>query len=363
MSNSVRRDNQRRLMQESELDALLVTNFTNVTYLTGFTGDDSYLLVTSEGQLLLSDERYRIQLEEECPGLALEIRGPGSKMSEWTAEILKKQGLSKLAVEADTMTVAQYSALQEALGGVELTPKSGLVEKLRIIKDESEIAAIRDAARLAERAFAVIRASLRPGRTEREVAFEIEEQIRLFGGSGWSFPAIVAIGPRAALPHARPTDIRIGSSDFVLIDWGARGRQYVSDLTRVLVTGRIPPKLETIYGVVLRAQQQAIEAIRPGVMMQEVDAAARDIITEAGYGPQFGHGLGHGIGLQVHEAPRLAKNQEERLEAGMVVTVEPGIYIPGWGGVRIEDDVLVTAEGHEVLTNVPKQFSDCVVPL
>jgi Xaa-Pro aminopeptidase len=363
MTTTARRDRLRKLIQEQEVEAILVTNFTNVSYLTGFSGDDSYLLVTPDSQVLLSDQRYSIQLEEECPGLPLEIRGPGSKMNEWTADVLKKQGLAKLAVEADTMTVAQFGDLKQKLQGVELKPVTGLVEKLRLIKDDQEIAAIREAARLAERAFAVIRASLRPGRTELEVAHEIEQQIRLFGGAGCSFPAIVAVGPRAALPHARPTDIRIGSDEFVLIDWGARGRRYVSDLTRVLVTGKIPPKLAAIYGVVLRAQQRAIDAIRPGAVMQEVDAAARDIITEAGYGPQFGHGLGHGIGLEVHEAPRLAKNQKETLQAGMVVTVEPGIYLPGFGGVRIEDDVLVTATGSEVLTSTPKQLDECVVPI
>jgi Xaa-Pro aminopeptidase len=363
MSSSARRDNLRSLIRDAELDALLVTNFTNVGYLSGFTGDDSYLLVTADSQVLISDQRYTIQLEEECPGLPLEIRGPGSKMNEWTVDVLKKHGTARLGVESDTMTVAQFNDLKEKLAGVELKPVSGLVEKLRLIKDEGEIAAIREAARLAERAFAVVRASLRPARTEKEVAHEIEQQIRLFGGAGCSFPSIVAVGARAALPHARPTEIRIGEADFVLIDWGARGRQYVSDLTRVLVTGKIPPKLETVYGVVLRAQQQAIEAIRPGAVMQEVDAVARDIITEAGFGPQFGHGLGHGIGLEVHEAPRLAKNQTEQLQAGMVVTVEPGIYLHGWGGVRIEDDVLVTPGGHEVLTSAPKQFADCVVPI
>jgi Xaa-Pro aminopeptidase len=360
MSGSLRRDKLRELLREKEVEALLVSNFTNVSYLTGFTGDDSYLLVTHESQALLSDPRYTTQLEEECPGLPLEIREPGAKMGDWTAEVVRRHSLSQLAVEGDSMTVAQFEALREALSGIELKPVSGLVEQLRLIKDEQEVAAIREAARIAQRAFAVMRASLRPGQTEREAAHDLEHQIRLFGGDGCSFPPIVAVGPRAALPHARPTDIRIGSSDFVLVDWGARAAQYVSDLTRVLVTGTIPPKLETIYEVVLNAQQQAIAAIRPGAMLQEIDAVARDIITEEGYGPQFGHGLGHGIGLEVHEAPRLAKNQPQPLQAGMVVTVEPGIYLPGWGGVRIEDDVLVTSSGHEVLTSVPKQFADCV---
>jgi Xaa-Pro aminopeptidase len=214
----------------------------------------------------------------------------------------------------------------------------------------------------AERAFAVVRASLRPGRSEKEIADEIEHQVRLFGGRCCSFPPIVAAGPRSALPHATPAEDRmIGGSGFVLIDWGAQRGLYVSDLTRVLVAGKIPPKLERVYGVVLKAQQRAIDSIKAGATMHEVDAAARRVIARAGYGKYFGHGLGHGVGLEVHEAPRLAANQHRPLRAGMVVTVEPGIYLPSWGGVRIEDDVLVTRTGSEVLTGVPKDLADCVV--
>jgi Xaa-Pro aminopeptidase len=189
------------------------------------------------------------------------------------------------------------------------------------------------------------------------VADNLEHQMRLFGAKGASFPSIIAVGPRAALPHARPTNKRIGEADFVLIDWGA-DCLYKSDLTRVLVTGKIPPKLERIYGVVLNAQLRGIEAIGPGVACQDVDTAARKVIEDAGFGKHFGHGLGHGIGLDIHEGPRLGQGQKQILQPGMVVTVEPGIYFPGWGGVRIEDDVLVTKTGHEVLTRVPKQWSD-----
>ena len=185
--------------------------------------------------------------------------------------------------------------------------------------------------------------------------------MRLFGAKQSAFPTIVAVGPRAALPHATPTGRRVGASDFVLIDWGADEGLYKSDLTRVLVTGRISPKLERIYRVVLRAQLKAIAAIRPGVVAADVDGIARAVIGEAGFGRYFGHGLGHGLGLQVHEAPRLAASSRTVLKPGMVVTVEPGIYLPGWGGVRIEDDVLVTRAGHEVLTSVPKQLEDAVV--
>jgi Xaa-Pro aminopeptidase len=220
---------------------------------------------------------------------------------------------------------------------------------------------LRRAIWIAERAFGVLRASLRPERTEKEVADELENQTRLYGGKGCSFPPIVAVGPRAALPHARPTAAKIGDDGFVLVDWGADAGPYKSDLTRVLVTGKISPKLERIYRVVLTAQERAIEAIRPGRTCHEVDHVARGVIAKAGFAKQFGHGLGHGIGLDIHEAPRLAAKVGLKLEPGMVVTVEPGIYLPGWGGVRIEDDVLVTNDGAEVLTSVAKQWEEAIV--
>jgi Xaa-Pro aminopeptidase len=342
-------------------DAILITNFTNVTYLTGFTGDDSYLLVGPDAEVLLSDPRYTQQLGEECPGLDLAIRRPSATIFSLVESVIKQAHLARLAVEAVSMTLHMRDRIATALPQVELVPCSGLVEHQREIKDKEEIDEIREAVRLAEQAFGVIRAALRPEQTEREIAFELEHQIRRFGGAGCGFPPIVAVGARAALPHAVPTQQQVGAGDLLLIDWGATARLYCSDLTRILVTGRISPKLERIYGVVLKAQEQAIAAIRPGVLMSEVDATARGVIAKAGYAKQFGHGLGHGFGLEIHEAPRLAAHQDRPLKAGMVVTVEPGIYFPNWGGVRIEDDILVTRDGHEVLSLVPKELDRCVV--
>jgi Xaa-Pro aminopeptidase len=357
-----RREALRRLLAQKSLPTLLVTDERNVTYLTGFTGDSSYLLVTSEREFLISDGRYVTQLAEECPELELAIRLPGTQLPEFTAAVIGELGLSALALEADIVTVSFYEKLKTALKSASLANTSGLVESLREIKDEGEIAEIRTAIDIAQRAFGVIRASLRHGRSEKEVADELEYQIRLFGGTCGAFPSIIGVGPRAALPHGRPiAGSRIGDDSFVLIDWGARGRLYHSDLTRVLVTGKLSPQLDKVYGLVLRAQQAAIAAIRPGAIMHDVDAAARAVIEEGGFGKAFNHSLGHGIGLAVHEMPRLAPDQKRPLAAGMVVTVEPGIYLPQWGGVRIEDDVLVTADGCEVLTNVPKQLEACVV--
>ncbi len=358
---AARRDKLRRSFRKADVDALLVTNFTNVTYLTGFSGDDSYLLVTARNEVVISDPRYTTQLEQECPGLESSIRPPGVGMVERVAEVATSGRVGKLGVEAGSMSVALHDQIAARLPKVALVSTTDLVEQLRVVKDKDEVADIRRAVWIAERAFGVLRASLRAERSEKEVADELENQTRLYGGKCCSFPPIVAVGPRSALPHARPTEAKIGDDGFVLVDWGAFAGHYCSDLTRVLVTGKISPKLERIYRVVLSAQEQAIAAIRPGRTCHDVDQVARSIIAKAGFGKQFGHGLGHGIGLEIHEAPRLAAKVDTKLEAGMVVTVEPGIYLPGFGGVRIEDDVLVTKDGCEVLTSVPKQWEDALV--
>jgi Xaa-Pro aminopeptidase len=356
-----RRKKLRSLVKEAEADALLVTSFTNVTYLTGFTGDDSYLLMTPDGETLVTDPRYTTQLEEECPGLRLEIREPGVTMLAGTTKAIGDAKVERLGIEANSATVALQQSLVKALPKVQIVATENLVENLRLVKDASEVEATRVACMQARRAYDVVRASLTTNMTELEVAAELEYQARRFGAKCLSFPPIVAVGPRAALPHARPTQRKLSESDFTLVDWGVNSGLYMSDLTRIIVTGKISPKLRKIYGVVLKAQVAAIEAIRPGKTCEEIDRVARQIITKAGFGKAFGHGLGHGTGLEIHEAPRLAVGQKTKLLPGMIVTVEPGIYVPGWGGVRIEDDVLVTRTGHEVLSDVPKQLEDCVL--
>ncbi len=356
-----RRKKLRKRLRKCGADALLVTNFTNVTYLTGFTGDDSYLLVTKNGQVLLSDFRYITQLEAECPGLELNIRTSGVPMLDRIGQVVKQTKTSLLGFEASAMPVALRDTIAGKLTRTRLVPTTGLVEALRMIKDKSEIQQLRQSVWYAERAFGMLRSSIRPEQTEKEVANELEFNMRRLGAAGPGFASIVAVGPWAALPHATPGERRIGDDPLLLVDWGARGNLYRSDLTRVLVSGKISTKLRRVYGVVLKAQQKAIEAIRPGIAASEVDAAAREEIAKAGFGKNFGHGLGHGIGLDIHEEPRLSTTNHLPLRAGMVITVEPGIYLPGWGGVRIEDDVLVTATGHEVLTSVSKRLEDAVV--
>ena len=361
MDYEKRRQKLQRKVKSLGADGLLVTDFTNVTYLTGFTGDDSYLLVRHDGETLLSDGRYTTQIANECPGLDAECRLPGTQMYELLNRVISKCKIGRLAIEADSMTVAMQEKLGKELPKVELVSSTGLVGELRMRKDREEIERIRAAVDVAQRAFAAVRATVRGDQTEKEVADELEHQMRRLGARAASFPSIVASGPRAALPHAVPQDVPIGRDGLLLIDWGAQHQLYASDLTRVLMLDKISAKMRRAYDVVLRAQRRAIEAIRPGAATKDVDQVARDTICDAKLGRYFGHGLGHGIGLQVHEGPRMSTASEGELKAGMVITVEPGVYMPDLGGIRLEDDVLVTRDGCEVLTSVPKEFDEMII--
>lgn len=353
----------RSAMKKERLAALLVSHVPNVTYLTGFTGDSSVLWVGPTEEVLISDGRYTTQLEDECPGLRVHLRKVGQKMSEAAGELLTTLKASEVGFEAATMTVAVRDAIAKQLPKVALKPTADLVETLRQVKDKEEIAAIRVAIEQAERAFKLIQAGASGDFTEKRLADELEMALRRFGATGSSFPPIVAAGPRAALPHARATDAPIGGHELVLIDWGARNGLYISDLTRVWVTAKISPKLERVYRVVSEAHRAAIAAIRPGKTAKEVDAVARGVIHDAGFGAHFTHGLGHGIGLEVHEEPRLTGANEQEFVPGMVLTIEPGIYLPGWGGIRLEDDVLVTKTGAETLSTLPKTLEAMTVQL
>jgi Xaa-Pro aminopeptidase len=358
-----------------ELDGLLITNPINVSYLTGFSGEASYLVLAKGRTILVSDSRFTQQIAEECPGLEVRIRPLAQTVLQATAGLLLALGLRKVGFESTHLTVAEAEMLSAVAPTVSFKGGLDRVEKLRVVKDPSEVAEIRAAIHLAQRAFNAMRALLCSSDSEQELCNALDGHIRSFGGQGSSFPSIVAMGARAALPHAPPTTRTLGDARLVLVDWGAAGRFYKSDLTRVLIPRKnsafsapntLPladPRAEEIYLVVLRAQEQALAKIRPGVRGDEVDAEARGVIAQAGYGDYFGHGLGHGIGMQVHEAPQLRPNVDNVLEPGMVVTVEPGIYIPEWGGVRIEDDVLITADGCEVLSTLPKDWPSalCVI--
>jgi Xaa-Pro aminopeptidase len=353
-----RRDALRARLRGEDLDAFLVTNETNVTYLTGFSGDSTALFVGRGGRdLMVSDGRYADQIAQECPGLEAFIRPIEQTLPAALGATAAGLGARRIGIEADSLTVATARILTEAVGPAELVALEGRVEALRAVKDAGEVAAIRRAIDIAERAFAAVLEGLTPDQSEADVADALEAALRRCGARAASFPPIVAVGARAALPHARPElEARLADAPFVLIDWGAATRPlpYKSDLTRVVATGNVTSEFERVYGIVLEAQARAIAAVRPGATAESVDLAARSVIEEAGFGPYFTHGLGHGIGLDIHEAPRLRRGVEDALAPGMVVTIEPGIYRPSWGGLRVEDDVLVTPDGCEVLTGVPK---------
>jgi Xaa-Pro aminopeptidase len=352
-----RRERVARRFKAESADAFLISSPTNVRYLSGFTGEDATLIVMKDRSIIVSDGRFTTQLGEECPGLDAHIRPIGQMMPEAIALVARGLGIRRLAFESAELSVAAHEDLRGRLPAVEMVGVSHWIEVLRAVKDREEVAAIREAIIVAERAYGMLRNGLREGESEKDVGDALEGYLRRCGATAASFPPIVAVGKRSALPHARPTaTTRIGDADFVLIDWGATGSPYKSDLTRVLVTGKVSPKFEKIYRTVLAAQECGIAAIRPGARAGDVDAEARSVIEEAGFGRFFGHGLGHGLGMDIHEAPRLRKGADDRLLPGMVVTVEPGIYIPDWGGIRVEDDVLVTPDGCEVLTRVPKSL-------
>jgi Xaa-Pro aminopeptidase len=350
----------RHALRQAGLDALLVAEPANVTYLSGFRGDSSWLLAGIDHTWLITDGRYTEQAAAEAPHC--EIVRHTESLARSAADLAGGSGVKALGFAPAALSFAVHGELCEALDGrVEVVPRKGLVERLREVKDPEEIERIREAAHVADAAFVAIRSRLSPGSSEREVANALELEMRSLGARKGSFDAIVAARERSSLPHAQATDAVIAPGDAVLIDWGAELDLYCSDCTRVVFLTAPTERWREVYGVVRRAQQRAIETIRPGVELRQVDAAARELIAEAGYGENFSHGLGHGVGLRVHEAPTLNHRAEGQLAEGMVVTVEPGIYLPGWGGVRIEDLVVVREDGAQVLSSVAKDLDAAIM--
>ncbi len=344
----------RALLSQSNGDAILVTNPTNRRYLSGFTGSSGVVLVSSGHAALLTDFRYREQAPQQAIGFEVIEHGPG--MNATIAEVLKQWGVQTLLFEDSDVTFSTYRAMETAFGSVRLQPASGLVEQLRMVKDEGELAIMQEAADLADRAFAHILGFIKPGLKETDVALELEVFMRAHGATSSSFDTIVASGERSALPHGVASDRVIGRNEFVKLDFGAYYNGYCSDITRTVVVGSPTDKHREIYGIVLEAQQHALDNLAPGMTGKEGDALTRDITTRYGYGEYFGHGTGHGLGMEVHEAPRLSVSGDTVLTPGMTVTVEPGIYLPGFGGVRIEDDVVMTETGIHILTRSPKDL-------
>jgi Xaa-Pro aminopeptidase len=340
-------------LERRELDLLLVTNLVNVRYLTGFTGSNAMAIVGRDVRRFITDFRYVEQAALEVEGFDRE-QGPqdfvGALGEGWP------EGDLRLGFDDENVSVRRHQRLREVIPDrISLEPAGGMVEALRAVKEPEEVEQIAAAAALADEVYGVLREQGLVGRTEREVALALEDEMRRRGAQP-AFDSIVASSERGALPHAQPADVPIATGTLVTLDIGARLDGYCSDCTRTWATGDLPDDLAEAYALVRRAQEAALAAVRPGPEGREVDAVARDIIEAAGHGEHFGHGLGHGVGLEVHEGPRLARTAEAPLAAGNVVTVEPGVYLSGRGGVRIEDLVVVGEDGHRVLSGTTKEL-------
>ncbi len=358
MSVKLRVDRLRRLLEREGLDGLLVLGPFNRRYLTGFTPDDGQpgessgaVLVSETAFILATDGRYALTARDQAPLAEVQIYERGLAAS--LPDLVERAGVRRLGFEAEWISVAGRDRLAAALGrtdpGAELVPAVGLVEELRRVKDETELSLITRAVRLTEAAFQAVARDLTPGWTERRAAWAVEEAMRRAGADEAAFPPIVAAGPNSAEPHAQPTDRVIETGEPVLFDIGARWGGYRADMSRTIVLGEPDDRFKEIYAVVRRAQRAAIDGLGPGMDGDAADALAREVIAKAGFGENFGHALGHGVGLATHEAPSLAARQTDPLVPGMVFTVEPGIYLPGWGGVRLEQMVVLEESGARVL--------------
>jgi Xaa-Pro aminopeptidase len=343
----------RALFDEHDIDGLLVTNPYNRRYITGFTGTAGVALISRDKAVFITDFRYVEQASKQVQGFEI-VQHTGPIVEE-AANQAARLGIQKLGFEQEDVSYATFKAYESAVKA-ELVPTSYVIEKLRLIKSESEIKILKEAAEIADAAFEHILTFIRPGVKEIDVANELEFFMRKQGATSSSFDIIVASGHRSALPHGVATEKVIEKGELVTLDFGAYYKGYCSDITRTIAVGAISDELKTIYDIVLQAQLRGMNGIKPGMTGKEADALTRDYISEKGYGEYFGHSTGHGIGLEIHEGPALSVRSDVVLAPGMVVTVEPGIYIPGLGGVRIEDDTVVTENGNESLTHSPKEL-------
>ncbi len=336
-----------RSFDKHGIDGLLVSSWPNVTYLSGFRGTESWILVSPKGLYFITDSRYSQQAEEEAPGFKVILREqPVTKI---VADLVKKLKIKKLGFESSIVTHSFYQALEKNVGAGIIKPVEGLVELLRVIKDSSEIDKIRKSAVIAVRGFHYTKQTVRSGMTEREVQGRLEYYTKSIGSEKPAFELIIAAGSRASMPHCMSNETKI--KDMLLVDMGCVWEGYHSDLTRPLFLGRMTPLQKKVNGIVWDAQRAGIRKAGPGVKASDVDAACRDYIRKKGYAKYFGHGTGHGVGLEIHEDPGVGPRSKTVLKPGMVITVEPGIYLPGKFGVRIEDMVLITEKGRDVLTS------------
>ena len=345
----------REHMAQEKIEALLVGTLPNVHYLTGFSGTAGVLLVTLRNAVFFTDARYDLRAHQEVQGSRVVIAKGGNFLAavKWAA----RTQLTRLGFESESVTFSSYLKIRQLIVNKRLVPTAGMVEALRIRKDEAEIERIRQAVQLGSKAFSATLAHLRPGITEIEVAAELEYRMRRNGAERPAFETMVASGPRTALPHSSPGTRKLQRNECIMLDLGAILGGYAGDMTRTVFLGQAPRKAARIYGAVLEAQREAEQAVQVGVPCSAVDKAARKVLERHGYGRYFTHSTGHGVGREIHELPSLAKNQGFLLPESAVVTVEPGVYIPGYGGVRIEDVVVVRKRGPEVLTTTPKELT------
>lgn len=349
---TTRADRLAAVLEERELDSLLISNLVNVRWLTGFTGSNGAAVVTRDKRLFLTDFRYTEQAEEQVDAAFERLPAGRDLVGDLARHLTGRAGF-----DDGHMSVKTHATFSEKLpDGVELVAAGGAVEGLREVKDDEELARIAAAQELASAALERILQRGLVGRTERSVALDLEQEMRQAGATGPSFASIVAAGPHGALPHAVPRDVEIPAGELVVLDWGAVLDGYCSDCTRTVATGTLEQEALDVYELVKRAQQTGLEAVRAGASCKAVDAAAREVIADAGFGDEFGHSLGHGVGLEVHEGPTLSMRSESDLKAGNVVSVEPGVYLPGRFGVRIEDLVVATDAGADVFTRLTKEL-------
>jgi Xaa-Pro aminopeptidase len=359
MDYKLRQDKLRESVSTAQLEALLVSHLPNIRYLCGFTGSAGLLLVGARHSVFFTDFRYNSQAHEEVKGAKIVI-GRKSSLELLAQYLSRKRKASRswaIGIEAEHLTVAEKKRLSRFLpSDIRVKDAPAMVEPLRLIKDDEELARIRDAVELGGRLFERALTVLRVGVTEVEVAAEMELMARRRGAEAMSFPTIIASGPRSALPHGRASAESIPSGGFVVCDFGVILAGYCSDQTRTVWVGPVSSEAGRVYGAVLEAQLAAVDAVRPGVTAGDVDAAARNVLKKAGLAEYFTHSTGHGVGLEIHEAPRIAAGQKDVLQPGMVITIEPGVYFAGKWGIRIEDMVAVTSVGHELLTSTSKDF-------
>lgn len=344
----------RKKLKENNIEALLVTKKENIRYLSNFTGTSAKLLITESENILITDFRYLDQAAEQAEGYSIEEIS--SDFPEKFNKLLKYKGVKNLNFESQDINFKLYNDLKEKLELDSFEPTEALVEDLRMIKDQNEVEKIKKAVEIADQGFEFLINFIKPGKTEREIALELEFFMKRNGGEANAFDFIVASGKRGALPHGVASDKKIESGDLVTIDFGTVYEGYHSDITRTIAVGSVDDKLKDIYNLVLKTQEKVIAEIKAGMSCYDADKIARDNIKDAGYAENFGHGLGHGLGLEIHEEPRLSYNSDKTLAEGMIVTDEPGIYLSGLGGVRIEDDLLITKDGCEVLNKAPKEL-------